>query len=184
MFTKRATGYWYDADPLRVQLNYPDEAKLTRRRSQPTPGWDHGIVRKDGLRRASRPGDTKAGVIRRDGDRTTIRVFPNPLGLIHDAIWHIAPASWTGLHSSVMPGELVRRCLLLTCPPGGRALDPFGGAGTVSVVAKRLGLRSLYIDRHAPFVAEARKRLASTIRCDDDDAVANDNQSPETTVAD
>jgi DNA modification methylase len=38
-------------------------------------------------------------------------------------------------------------------------LDPFGGAGTVSLVAERLGRDSIYIDLNPEYVAMARKRI-------------------------
>ena len=63
-----------------------------------------------------------------------------------------------------MPVELAADCLRLTCRPGGTTIDPFGGSGTVSVVAKRLGLMSVYVDRHLPFVEEAKRRVSQTTR--------------------
>lgn len=38
-------------------------------------------------------------------------------------------------------------------------LDPFGGSGTVALVAKRLGRSSVYIDIHPEYAAIARRRL-------------------------
>jgi hypothetical protein len=181
MFTKSASGYWYYPDPLRIPLasNVPETA---RRGSAITHGWDgQSKPRKDGLRKGyTTPGRHKSDTLRRDGDRDH-RVFSNPLGRICDAIWHIPPRGWRGIHSSAMPEKLVENCLLLTCPPHGVVLDPYGGSGTVSAVAKKLRLKSIYIDRHAPFVEEAQKRLAGVQP--DDMGAANDNQ-PVTSVTD
>jgi DNA modification methylase len=38
-------------------------------------------------------------------------------------------------------------------------LDPFGGAGTVSLLANRLGRRSIYIDLSPKYVEMAAERL-------------------------
>ena len=81
-----------------------------------------------------------------------------------------------------MPEKLVQNCLLLSCPSGGTVLDPLGGSGTVSKVAKQFGLRSIYIDRHEPFVHEAQQRLAATSEFDM--GTANDNQPQVRTAAD
>ncbi len=59
-----------------------------------------------------------------------------------------------------MPEKLVQNCFLLSCPSGGTVLDPFGGSGTVSKVAKQLGRHSIYIDRHEPYVQGAKQRLS------------------------
>ena len=175
MFTKHASDYWYDQDPLRIPLVSKPAHDVTRRST-------HGELRKDGLaNRYSVPGYHKDGLLRRDGNRTH-RVFSNVLGRICDAVWLIEPEGWRGAHSSAMPEKLVQNCLLLSCPPGGTVLDPFGGSGTVSKVAKQLGRRSIYIDRHEPYVQEAKQRLAAT--SDYDVGAANDNQRPVRTAAD
>ena len=172
MFTKRASPhYWYDADTLRIPLVGDRPYSVSKR----TAGWAQGSVRKDGIsKRSSAPANSKDGVLRRDKDRD-YRIFSNPLGRLCDAVWTIPPVGWAGTHSSAMPVELARRCLLLTCPPGGTVIDQFGGTATVCVAAKQLGMRSVYIERHAPFVEEARARLAGTLV---EDGAANDNQSP------
>ena len=161
MFTKHASEYWYDQDPLRIPLVSKRAHEVTRH-STHSPGRGHGKSRKDGLANQYRvPGRHKDGLRRRDGDHIAHRVFSNVLGRVCDAIWLIEPEGWRGTHSAAMPERLVQNCLLLSCPPGGTALDPFGGSGTVSKVAKQLGWRSIYIDRHEPYVQEAKQRLAA-----------------------
>ncbi len=53
------------------------------------------------------------------------------------------------------------------CDPGGTtpciALDPFAGSGTVSAVARRLGLRSVGIELNADYVAMAERRVAEVV---------------------
>jgi DNA modification methylase len=49
-------------------------------------------------------------------------------------------------------------------------------------VAKQLGRRSIYIDRHEPYVQEAKQRLAAA--SDANIGAANDNQRPVRTAAD
>ena len=58
-----------------------------------------------------------------------------------------------------MPQALVEPCVLAGCPEGGTVLDPFGGSGTVSLVAKRLGRSSVYIDANAKYRDMAVQRV-------------------------
>jgi DNA modification methylase len=181
MFTKAPPGrYWYYPDPLRIPLSGNQPHSVVRGSAR-TRGWEDAGPRKDGLVKGyTTPGRHKDGTLRRDGDRN-YRVFSNPLGRLCDAVWTIPPEGWRGVHSSAMPEQLARNCLLLTCPSDGIVLDPFGGSGTVSKVAKELGLRSISIDRHEPFVVEARQRLTATSEYDD--GAANDN-APVVSAAD
>jgi DNA modification methylase len=45
------------------------------------------------------------------------------------------------------------------CPPCGIVLDPFAGASTTLLVAKKLGLRYLGIDLNPDYVAMGETRL-------------------------
>jgi DNA modification methylase len=87
-------------------------------------------------------------------------------------------------HFATFPPELARRCLAAGTPPTtchlcgeaksaidcggicvnlardpGRALDPFGGAGTVALVAQRLGLDCTLIELNPDYAEMARKRV-------------------------
>lgn len=49
-------------------------------------------------------------------------------------------------HPTQKPIELVRRCLDVSCPPGGLVLDPFAGSGTTGEAALAAGLQVVLID--------------------------------------
>ena len=128
----------------------------------------------------STPGRHKPGVLRKDGDRD-FRVASNPLGRVADAVWHIPPSGGYGSHSASFPEELVRRALLLTAPhremlPIATVIDLYGGSWHRLGVAKKMGLRSIYIDSNPIYTAEARQRVLITERDPGDPGVANDNQ--------
>jgi DNA modification methylase len=61
-------------------------------------------------------------------------------------------------HFAVMPEELVKRCLLAGCPEGGTALDPFGGTGTVGVVAVGCGRSAILCELNPDSARIARAR--------------------------
>lgn len=157
MFTKRATGYHFDQDPLRIPL---------------------------GKRRYSVPRSRKQGILRRDLDRD-FRVLSNPMGRIPDAVWHIPAEGYRGTHSAVFPLELVRRFLLLSCPddPNSTVLDIFGGVGSTALVASQMGFRAISIEQNPAYTEEARQRILNApITSNDELVAANDNQ-PSKTVA-
>lgn len=133
MFTKSSDDYYYDQDALRIPL--AQEISAT-----------------------SLVGGTyqKSGVIR--GDHLDFRAMSNPMGRVVDAIWHLPP-HYIGSHSATFSEEFARRALLLTCPPGGKVLDPFGGSGTVAVAASKLGLQVTSIDLNPAYTEEARQRV-------------------------
>ena len=77
-------------------------------------------------------------------------------------VWIISTKPFKGAHFAVFPPDLVKPCILAGCPSGGKALDPFGGSGTVAMVASELGRDSIYIDLNAEYTEMAKER-ASTL---------------------
>jgi len=74
-------------------------------------------------------------------------------------VWHIATQPFPEAHFAVMPEKLVEPCVLAGCPAGGTVLDPFSGAGTVGVVACRLGRDFIGIELNESYVEMARRRI-------------------------
>lgn len=75
------------------------------------------------------------------------------------SVWTIPTESFAGAHFAVMPEALVKLCVLAGSPEGGTVLDPFGGSGTVGVVADRLGRDAVLIDLNGAYVAMAERRI-------------------------
>jgi len=57
------------------------------------------------------------------------------------------------------PLELLALLIRACCPPGATVLDPFCGSGTTLIAARRLGRRSIGIDRNPAAIALASERL-------------------------
>lgn len=74
-------------------------------------------------------------------------------------VWTINSAPYKEAHFATFPPALVERCLKAGCPPRGRVLDPFGGAGTTGLVARRLGLNATLIELNPDYAALARARI-------------------------
>lgn len=69
-------------------------------------------------------------------------------------------------HTAPFPPALVRWCAERTCPPNGRMIDPFGGSGTVGMIAAELGVDATLLEINATFVALAKRRINTAITRD------------------
>ncbi len=76
-------------------------------------------------------------------------------------VWEIEPASATRVgHPAPFPVELPQRLIDLYTYRGDLVLDPFMGAGTTAVAAKRTGRYYVGFDTDAGYVALAEQRVA------------------------
>ncbi|HMP78228.1 MAG TPA: site-specific DNA-methyltransferase [Pirellulaceae bacterium] len=83
----------------------------------------------------------------------------HPLGRNKRTVWSIPLSKYRGAHFAVFPEKLVETCVLATCPSGGTVLDPFAGAGTTALVARRLQRHAISIDCNADYLALAQRRV-------------------------
>ncbi|MFW3167807.1 site-specific DNA-methyltransferase [Pseudomonas syringae pv. syringae] len=152
-----------------------DKASRNRPRVTVPTGWDtstgeggHGAFHKDGAERKRRdsfkredskreqaiPGQSK-GTHRPDRDEST-----------HDtatrnkrSVWTVATHAFKEAHFATFPPDLIRPCILAGAPRGGVVLDPFGGAGTTSLVSMQEGRRSIICELNPEYAALARARI-------------------------
>jgi site-specific DNA-methyltransferase (adenine-specific) len=64
-----------------------------------------------------------------------------------------------GAHPSQKPLALLEHAVLIASEPGELLLDPFGGAGTLAVAARRHGRPWLLIESVPEYAELARRRL-------------------------
>lgn len=76
------------------------------------------------------------------------------------SVWWISPGGFPEAHFAVMPEELAATCIMAGTQPGGVVLDPFGGSGTVGVVADRLRRSAILIELNPDYAAMAQRRIA------------------------
>ncbi len=74
-------------------------------------------------------------------------------------VWSVRTRPFKGAHFATFPEELISPCILAGSRGGGVVLDPFMGAGTTAVVAKKLGRHFAGCDLNPEYVAIAEKRL-------------------------
>lgn len=76
--------------------------------------------------------------------------------------WLVAPESARRIgHPAPFPTELVQRLAHFFGWPGCTLLDPFGGSGTVGVVAARLGCKAHVVDVDPEYCALAARRIVA-----------------------
>ncbi len=68
-----------------------------------------------------------------------------------------------GRHPTQKPLGLLDQLLRASCPPGGRALDPFNGSGTTGVAAASLGLSYVGIELDPEYLALSKRRLLDAV---------------------
>ena len=108
-----------------------------------------------------KPGNkVRAGVLRNDNtEEDYARVWGNPNGRNKRTVWQITTKPFKEAHFAVYPPELIETPIKAGCPVGGVVLDPFFGAGTTGVVAKKLGRDFIGIELNPEYVRIAESRI-------------------------
>jgi site-specific DNA-methyltransferase (adenine-specific) len=83
----------------------------------------------------------------------------DPRGRNKRCVWTIPGRGFRGAHFATFPEQLVEIPLQAGCPPDGVVCDPFCGAGTTGLVARRLKRRFVGIELSPDYVQLARERL-------------------------
>lgn len=76
------------------------------------------------------------------------------------SVWSIGAKPFKEAHFATFPEELIKPMILAGCPQGGVCLDPFMGAGTTALVAKKLDRHFVGIELNPKYIKIAKKRLA------------------------
>ena len=76
-------------------------------------------------------------------------------------VWTVATHPFPEAHFATFPPALIEPCVLAGCPAGGVVLDPFMGAGTVGVVARRHSRHYLGIELNPAYIMMAETRIAN-----------------------
>lgn len=78
------------------------------------------------------------------------------------SVWSVTTKPFAGAHFATFPEALIEPMILAGCPRGGVVLDPFMGAGTTAVVAKRLGRDYLGIEINPDYIKIAQERISGS----------------------
>lgn len=75
------------------------------------------------------------------------------------SVWTVTTKPLADAHFATFPTDLIEPCIKAGCPVDGIVLDPFMGAGTTALVAKRLGRNYIGSELNEKYIAIAEKRL-------------------------
>lgn len=83
-------------------------------------------------------------------------------------VWTVSLKSFKGAHFATYPPDLIEPCVLAGCPEGGIVLDPFFGAGTTGLVARRNKRNYVGIELNPEYAELAEKRILDECGIDQD----------------
>lgn len=79
------------------------------------------------------------------------------------AVWVITTKPYKEAHFAVYPETLIEPMIKAGCPKGGIVLDPFMGAGTTAVVARKLSRRFIGIELNPEYIKIIEQRLRQEV---------------------
>ena len=79
------------------------------------------------------------------------------------SVWTVTTKPFKGAHFATFPEDLILPCVLAGCLKGGKILDPFAGAGTTGVVAKKNNRNFIGIELNQEYLAMAQRRIDNTM---------------------
>ncbi|TAM57182.1 MAG: site-specific DNA-methyltransferase, partial [Rhodanobacter sp.] len=77
------------------------------------------------------------------------------------SVWSITTKPFAGAHFATFPQELPELCIQAGSREGDIVLDPFMGAGTTALAAKRLNRSYIGFELNSDYIAISQKRLLS-----------------------
>lgn len=87
----------------------------------------------------------------------------HPLGRNKRTVWSIPLGKFRGAHFAVFPEKLIEQCILAGTTEGDLVLDPFMGAGTTAIVARRLERHFLGLELIPEYAEMATKRISEVV---------------------
>jgi len=103
-----------------------------------------------------RQGGNRAFLSKRNLEKTKQRMM---LGKNKRTIWEIPTQPFPESHFAVYPEALCEIPIKSGCPEGGTVLDPFMGAGTTGLVARKLNRKFIGIELNEEYIEIANNRL-------------------------
>jgi len=79
------------------------------------------------------------------------------------SVWTVTTKPFKGAHFATFPPDLILPCILAGCPEGGTVLDPFGGSGTVGVVARDHSRKAILCELNPEYCNLMRESMSQGI---------------------
>jgi len=79
------------------------------------------------------------------------------------SVWTVTTKPFRDAHFATFPEDLIVDCIKAGCPEGGIVLDPFMGAGTTALVARKLNRNFIGFELNPEYIDIAKKRLINEL---------------------
>lgn len=168
--------YYYDQDAIKQPVTDSTVQRLlqdieNQEGSTRVPGKTNGkmkAVRAHGIvRDRSLNYDSKEKLLRPNSERGFLdheREVPLPDGFANKrSVWTVTTRPYSEAHFATFPERLIIDCIKAGCPEGGLCLDPFMGAGTTALVARKLNRNYIGFELNPDYVDIANKRLKTEL---------------------
>jgi DNA modification methylase len=142
----KSQQYWYDADAIAEKSIWAETDKRF------VTGPSDGIKTKDGTYAMQ-----SCGAYNKSG-------YANKR-----SVWTVTTKPFSEAHFATFPEDLIIPCIKAGCHVGGIVLDPFMGAGTTGLVARKLGRDYVGFELNAEYVRIAEQRIIDAMGVGIDD---------------
>ena len=184
----KSAKYYYDQDAIRTPVKDSTVQRMMQqiedqKGSNRVPGKTNGTMKAVGPGRNSAPQDNlggnqgspsgiKAYSHRGTGDKKLTGHsgnFDREGNLIGDgmankkSVWTVTTKPFAEAHFATFPQDLIVDCIKAGCPEGGIVLDPFMGAGTTALVARKLNRNFIGFELNESYIAIANNRIESEL---------------------
>jgi DNA modification methylase len=173
-FALRADGWYWRCDVIWNKRNAMPESVTDRpTRSHeyillfaksPTYYFDHEAIKEIAVNGDPNPPRGSKGADRLNKGRREIHDLLDRITKRNKrSVWDVSTKPLKEAHFATYPEDLISPCILAGCREGGVVLDPFMGAGTTAVVARKLNRHFAGCDLNPEYVGIAQNRLKNEI---------------------
>lgn len=159
----KSAKYYYDADAIKEPALYEVNGSGTKARKS-TDGGVGATGFKDAGKMNGKHSDKQRGHSGRHNgfndkwDKMTHEEQCTGMRNKRD-VWTISPAQFPEAHFATFPEDLIVPCIKAGCPIDGLVLDPFMGAGTTALVARKLNRHFIGFELNPDYIIIAENRL-------------------------
>jgi DNA modification methylase len=159
----KSAKYYFDADAIKQPIKDSSILRLAQDvenqvGSDRVPGKTNGNMKAVAHKSAITPGQTPhtKALNRMAG-------IPDPIyqSANKRSVWTVTTKPFKEAHFATFPEELIVDMVRAGCPKGGVILDPFMGAGTTGLVARKLGRNYIGFELNPEYIKIAEKRIGS-----------------------
>lgn len=121
--------------------------------SEKTTTFDNGVRDRDNSKLNNTPGRTRMMGLKTNSYETRNK----------RSVWSVSTKAYKEAHFATFPEKLIVDCIKAGCPEKGIILDPFMGAGTTAIVARKLNRNYIGFELNKDYIDIAEKRLIKEI---------------------